>query len=112
MRISDWSSDVCSSDLKQLLTEWLQHQIIVLVRRAQHRIAKIDDRLELVAGYIIAFLNLDRTIEIIRTADEPKPAMIAEFILTDRPAEALLATRLRHLPQFEDMELKGRKTDV
>src|SRR3546814_9105519 len=53
--------------LKQLLTEWLQHQIIVLVRRAQHRINKIDDRLELVAGYIIAFLHLDRIIKIIRT---------------------------------------------
>lgn len=98
--------------LKQLLTEWLQHQIIVLVRRAQHRIAKIDDRLELVAGYIIAFLNLDRIIEIIRTEDEPKPVMIAEFVLTDRQAEAILNMRLRSLRKLEEMELKREQADL
>ncbi|WP_326914084.1 DNA topoisomerase IV subunit A [Sphingopyxis chilensis] len=98
--------------LKQLLTEWLQHQIIVLVRRAQHRISKIDDRLELVAGYIIAFLNLDRIIEIIRTEDEPKPVMIAEFVLTDRQAEAILNMRLRSLRRLEEMELKREQSDL
>lgn len=98
--------------LHQLLTEWLQHQIVVLVRRAQHRIAKIDDRLELVAGYIIAFLNLDRIIEIIRTEDEPKPVMIAEFILTDRQAEAILNMRLRSLRKLEEMELKREQSDL
>ena len=98
--------------LKQLLAEWLQHQIIVLVRRAQHRIDKIDDRLELVAGYIIAFLNLDRIIEIIRTEDEPKPVMIEEFILTDRQAEAILNMRLRSLRKLEEMELKREQTDL
>ncbi|MDZ3830410.1 MAG: DNA topoisomerase IV subunit A [Sphingopyxis sp.] len=92
--------------LHQLLTEWLQHQIIVLVRRAEHRIGKIDDRLELVAGYLIAFLNLDRIIEIIRTEDEPKAVMIAEFELTDRQAEAILNMRLRSLRKLEEMELK------
>jgi topoisomerase-4 subunit A len=98
--------------LHQLLTEWLQHQIVVLVRRAQHRIAKIDDRLELVAGYIIAFLNLDRIIEIIRTEDEPKPVMIEEFILTDRQAEAILNMRLRSLRRLEEMELKREQADL
>jgi topoisomerase-4 subunit A len=98
--------------LHQLLTEWLQHQIAVLVRRAQHRIAKIDDRLELVAGYIIAFLNLDRIIEIIRTEDEPKPVMIAEFILTDRQAEAILNMRLRSLRKLEEMALKREQADL
>ncbi|MGH6697206.1 DNA topoisomerase IV subunit A [Sphingopyxis sp.] len=98
--------------LHQLLTEWLQHQIVVLVRRAQHRIAKIDDRLELVAGYIIAFLNLDRIIEIIRTEDEPKPVMIEEFILTDRQAEAILNMRLRSLRKLEEMELKREQADL
>ncbi|PQM28164.1 DNA topoisomerase IV subunit A [Sphingopyxis lindanitolerans] len=92
--------------LHQLLTEWLDHQIIVLVRRAQHRINKIDDRLELVAGYLIAFLNLDRIIEIIRTEDEPKLVMMAEFLLTDRQAEAILNMRLRSLRKLEEMELK------
>src|SRR5690606_19906701 len=98
--------------LKQLLTEWLQHQIIVLDRRAQHLIAKIDDRLELVAGYIIAFLNLDRIIEIIRTEDEPKPVMIAEFALTDRQAEAILNMRLRSLRKLEEMELRQEREDL
>ncbi len=98
--------------LHQLLTEWLMHQIVVLVRRAQHRIAKIDDRLELVAGYIIAFLNLDRIIEIIRTEDEPKPLMIEEFILTDRQAEAILNMRLRSLRKLEEMELKREQADL
>ena len=92
--------------LHQLLTEWLDHQIVVLVRRAKHRIAKIDDRMELVAGYLIAFLNLDRIIEIIRTEDEPKPVMMAEFLLTDRQAEAILNMRLRSLRKLEEMELK------
>ena len=98
--------------LHQLLTEWLQHQIIVLVRRAKHRIAKIDDRLELVAGYLIAFLNLDRIIEIIRTEDEPKPVMMAEFMLTDRQAEAILNMRLRSLRRLEEMELKREQDDL
>ncbi len=98
--------------LKQLLTEWLQHQIVVLIRRAQHRINKIDDRLELVAGYIVAFLNLDRIIEIIRTEDEPKPVMVEEFVLTDRQAEAILNMRLRSLRKLEEMELKREQADL
>ena len=98
--------------LHQLLTEWLQHQIVVLVRRAEHRIGKIDDRLELVAGYLIAFLNLDRIIEIIRTEDEPKAVMIAEFELTDRQAEAILNMRLRSLRKLEEMELKREQADL
>jgi topoisomerase-4 subunit A len=68
-------------------------------RRSEHRLSKIADRLELVGGYIIAFLNLDRVIEIIRTEDEPKPVMMAEFELTDRQAEAILNMRLRSLAQ-------------
>ncbi len=98
--------------LHELLSEWLKHQIIVLVRRVQHRIAKIDDRLELVAGYLIAFLNLDRIIEIIRTEDEPKLVMIAEFVLTDRQAEAILNMRLRSLRKLEELELKREQADL
>lgn len=98
--------------LRQLLTEWLQHQIIVLVRRAEHRIAKIDDRLELVAGYLVAFLNLDRVIEIIRYEDEPKATLMAEFELTDRQAEAILNMRLRSLRKLEEMELKREQDEL
>jgi topoisomerase IV subunit A len=92
--------------LGEVLREWLAHQIEVLVRRSQHRLEKIDARLELLDGYIIAYLNLDRIIEIIRTEDEPKPLMMAEFQLTDRQAEAILNMRLRSLRRLEEMELR------
>lgn len=91
--------------LGEVLREWLRHQIDVLVRKSQHRLEKIDARLELLGGYIIAYLNLDRIIEIIRTQDEPKPVMMAEFMLTDRQAEAILNMRLRSLRKLEEMEL-------
>ncbi|MGE0776021.1 MAG: DNA topoisomerase IV subunit A, partial [Sphingomonadaceae bacterium] len=95
--------------LKEVLTSWLDHQFIVLVRRSKHRLAKIDDRIELLDGYIIAFLNLDRVIQIIREEDEPKPVMIAEFGLNDRQAEAILNMRLRSLRRLEEMELKRER---
>ncbi|WP_449473239.1 DNA topoisomerase IV subunit A [Sphingobium chungangianum] len=92
--------------LKQVLIEWLKHQIDVLVRRAQHRLDKIAARVELLDGYIIAYLNLDRVIEIIRTEDEPKAVMMEEFGLNDRQAEAILNMRLRSLRKLEEMELR------
>jgi topoisomerase-4 subunit A len=95
--------------LKEALQSWVDHQFIVLRRRSQHRLDKIADRLELLDGYIIAFLNLDRVIEIIRTEDEPKPVMIAEFELTDRQAEAILNMRLRSLRRLEEMELRKER---
>jgi topoisomerase IV subunit A len=95
--------------LKTVLTQWLTHQIEVLVRRAQHRLGKIDDRIELLDGYLIAYLNLDRVIEIIRTEDEPKPVMIAEFSLNDRQAEAILNMRLRSLRRLEEFEIKKER---
>ena len=98
--------------LKPLLVEWLKHQIDVLVRRAQHRLAKIADRVELLDGYIIAYLNLDRVIEIIRTEDEPKQVMMAEFALTDRQAEAILNMRLRSLRKLEEMELRREHAEL
>jgi topoisomerase-4 subunit A len=91
--------------LKQALLAWLDFQIEVLVRRANTRIGKIDDRLELLDGFLVAFLNLDRVIEIIRTEDEPKAVMIEEFKLTDRQAEAILNMRLRQLRKLEEMEI-------
>ncbi|NML04926.1 DNA topoisomerase IV subunit A [Sphingomonas sp. G-3-2-10] len=95
--------------LRDALAAWVEHQFVVLRRRSEHRLAKIADRLELLTGYIIAFLNLDRVIEIIRTEDEPKPVMIAEFELTDRQAEAILNMRLRSLRRLEEMELRREK---
>jgi topoisomerase-4 subunit A len=95
--------------LREVLGQWVIFQLEVLVRRATHRIGRIDDRLELLEGYLIAFLNLDRVIEIIRTEDEPKPIMMAEFGLTDRQAEAILNMRLRSLRRLEEMQLKGER---
>ena len=91
--------------LKEALTAWLRFQIEVLVRKSRVRIGKIDDRLEILDGQLIAFLNLDRVIAIIRTEDEPKPVMMAEFALSDRQAEAILNMRLRSLRKLEEMEI-------
>ncbi|MCZ8173520.1 MAG: DNA topoisomerase IV subunit A, partial [Brevundimonas sp.] len=98
--------------LKLVLQEWIKSQIDILVRRSQHRLAKIADRLELLDGYIIAYLNLDRIIEIIRTEDEPKPVMMAEFQLTERQAEAILNMRLRSLRKLEEMELRRERDNL
>ena len=98
--------------LKELLQNWVTHQIEILQRRTAHRLAKIADRLELLEGYIIAFLNLDRVIEIIRTEDEPKPVMMKEFGLTDRQTEAILNMRLRSLRKLEEMQLRTEKDEL
>ena len=98
--------------LKLLLQEWTRSQIDILLRRSQHRLDKIAARLELVLGYIIAYLNLDRIIEIIRSEDEPKPIMMAEFNLTDRQAEAILNMRLRSLRKLEEMELRKEHAEL
>src|SRR5205085_1987591 len=91
--------------LKEALLAWLDFQREVLQNRSRTRIAKIDDRLELLDGFLIAFLNLDRVIAIIRNEDEPKPLLIAEFTLTDRQAEAILNMRLRSLRKLEELQI-------
>lgn len=94
--------------LKDALLAYLDHQIEVLVARAQYRLQKIEDRLELLAGFLIAYLNLDEVIRIIREEDEPKQELIRTFDLTDRQAEAILNMRLRSLRRLEEMEI-GRE---
>jgi topoisomerase-4 subunit A len=98
--------------LRLLLLEWVKSQIDILLRRTRHRLEKIAGRLELLDGYIIAFLNLDRIIEIIRSEDEPKVLMMAEFGLTDRQAEAILNMRLRSLRKLEEMELRRERDEL
>ncbi|MBC7492804.1 MAG: DNA topoisomerase IV subunit A, partial [Novosphingobium sp.] len=98
--------------LKLLLQEWILSQIDILLRRTRHRLEKIAARLELVGGYIIAYLNLDRIIAIIRTEDEPRPVMMAEFDLTHVQAEAILNMRLRSLRKLEEMELRREQKDL
>jgi topoisomerase-4 subunit A len=108
LNVLDQSRTPGVMSLKQALAAWLSFQIDVLVRRSQVRIGKIDDRTELLDGFLVAYLNLDRVIEIIRTEDEPKPVMMSEFALSDRQAEAILNMRLRSLRKLEEMEI-GRE---
>ncbi len=98
--------------LKELLSNWVASQIDILQRRSRHRLDQIAKRLELVEGYIVAFLNLDRVIEIIRYEDEPKAVMMEEFSLTERQVEAILNMRLRSLRNLEEMELRQEKDDL
>ena len=93
-------------DLREMLQAWLDHRQVVLVRRSKHRLAEIVRRLELLEGYLIAYLNLDAVIKIIRTEDEPKPVLMKRFKLTDNQAEAILNMRLRSLRKLEEMEIK------
>jgi topoisomerase IV subunit A len=112
MNVLDATRTPMVMGLKELLDHWTVSQIDILQRRAGHRLDKIASRLELVRCYIIAFLNLDRVIEIIRTEDEPKPLMMAEFELTDRQAEAILNMRLRSLRKLEEMELRREQDEL
>ncbi|XUU59467.1 DNA topoisomerase IV subunit A [Erythrobacter sp. HA6-11] len=112
LNVLDASRTPMVMGLKELLQNWVASQIEILQRRTQHRLDQIAKRLELVEGYIIAFLNLDRVIEIIRTEDEPKPVMMKEFKLTDRQTEAILNMRLRSLRKLEEMQLRDEKTGL
>ncbi len=92
--------------LRDILAEWLAHRKEVLLRRTRHRLGKIAHRLEILDGYLIAYLNLDEVIRIIRESDEPKPELIKAFQLTDVQAEAILNMRLRALRKLEEMEIR------
>ena len=92
--------------LKGVLAEWLEHRRDVLLRRSRHRLAEIERRLEILGGYLIAYLNIDEIIRIIREEDEPKPVMMARFGLTDVQAEAILNMRLRALRKLEEFEIR------
>jgi topoisomerase-4 subunit A len=98
--------------LAEALREWLDHRRDVLLRRSNHRLRQIDNRLEVLGGYLVAYLNLDRVIKIIRTEDEPKPVLIRTFKLTDVQAEAILNMRLRNLRKLEEMEIKAEDREL
>ena len=93
--------------LAEVLREWLDHRREVLLRRSRHRLAQIEHRLEVLGGYLIAYLNLDKVIKIIRNEDEPKPVLMKTFKLTDVQAEAILNMRLRNLRKLEEMEIRA-----
>lgn len=92
--------------LRDVLREWLEHRREVLVRRSKHRLAQIDRRLEILGGLLIAYLNIDEVIRIVRFEDEPKKSLIATFNLTDLQAESILNMRLRSLAKLEELEIK------
>ena len=92
--------------LKEVLRSWLDHRHEVLQRRTNHRLGAIARRLEILDGYLIAYLNLDEVIRIIREEDEPKPSLMERFGLTDTQAEAILNMRLRALRRLEEMEIR------
>ena len=97
-------------NLREVLQAFLDHRQNVLIRRSQYRLEKIDRRLEVLSGYIIAFLNLDEIIRIIREEDQVKKCLMDTFNLTDNQAEAILNMRLRSLRKLEEMELKTEHT--
>ena len=93
--------------LAEVLREWLDHRRDVLVRRSKYRLSQIEHRLEVLGGYLVAYLNLDKVIKIIRTEDEPKPVLMKTFKLTDVQADAILNMRLRNLRKLEEMEIRA-----
>src|SRR2546423_4195880 len=92
--------------LAEALNEWLAHRREGVPRRSRHRLAQIEHRLEILGGYLVAYLNLDKVIKIIRSEDEPKPVLMKTFKLSDVQADAILNMRLRNLRKLEEMEIK------
>jgi topoisomerase-4 subunit A len=95
--------------LAEALSEWLTHRRDVLLRRSRWRLNQIEHRLEVLGGYLVAYLNLDKVIKIIRTEDEPKPALMKTFKLSEVQAEAILNMRLRNLRRLEEMEIRAEE---
>src|SRR5439155_3149827 len=98
--------------LAEVLTEWLAHRREVLLRRSQFRLGQIEHRLEVLGGYLVAYLNLDRVIKIIRKEDEPKPILMRTFRLSDVQADAILNMRLRNLRRLEEIEIKQEDKEL
>ncbi len=93
--------------LREVLQQWLEHRIDVLVKRSQFRLKKIEHRLEVLDGYLIAYLNIDEVIRIVRFEDDPKAKLIAKFKLSEVQAEAILNLRLRSLSKLEEVEIRA-----
>jgi len=93
--------------LREVLSQWLEHRIEVLVRRSQHRLKKIEHRLEVLDGYLIAYLNIDEVIRIVRHEDDPKVRLMTKFKLSEVQADAILNLRLRSLSKLEEIEIRA-----
>lgn len=106
----DGRPGVCS--LKELLSQWLTYRQQTVLKRLQFRLEKILDRLHLLEGLMIAFLNIDEVIQIIRSEDKPKQILMSRFDLSDRQAEAILDLRLRQLAKLEEIKIKGEQDEL
>lgn len=98
--------------LKPLLEEWLTFRVDTVIRRLNHRLDKVKARLHILDGLLIAFLNLDEVIRIVRTEDEPKPVLMQRFSISEIQADAILETKLRHLAKLEEMKIRGEQQEL
>src|SRR5579864_1020944 len=98
--------------LKEILTEWLEFRVTTVTRRLEHRLDKVGKRLHILDGLLIAFLNLDEVIRIIRREEEPKPVLMKRFKLSDAQTEEILNTRLRHLAKLEEMKIREEQKSL
>ena len=98
--------------LAEVLSEWLGHRREVLLRRSRYRLGQIENRLEVLGGYLVAYLNIDKVIKIIRNEDEPKPVLMKTFKLSDVQADAILNMRLRNLRRLEEMEIRNEDKEL
>lgn len=98
--------------LDRMLREWLKFRTATVRRRLEYRLEKVQQRLHILEGYLIAFLNIDEVIHIIRTEDKPKSALMDRFKLSDTQAEAVLELKLRHLARLEEMKIKGEQDEL
>ena len=99
-------------NLKDLLSEWLEFRVETVTRRLKFRLDKVDKRLHILDGLLIAYLNLDEVIAIIRKHDQPKPLLMKRFKLSDTQAEAILELKLRHLAKLEEMKIRGEQKEL
>jgi topoisomerase-4 subunit A len=99
-------------NLRDVLSEWLQFRTATVTRRLQWRLDKVLARLHILDGLLVAYLNLDEVIRIVRTEDEPKPVLMRRFSLSDLQAEAILETKLRHLARLEEMKIRGEQAEL
>ncbi|MGD0961792.1 MAG: DNA topoisomerase IV subunit A [Methylomonas sp.] len=99
-------------NLQQILSEWLSFRTETVRRRLQHRLDKVLARLHILAGLLIAFLNIDEVIAIIRQEDHPKPVLMSRFEISDLQAEAILELKLRHLAKLEEMKIRGEQDEL
>jgi len=99
-------------NLRDMLREWLQFRIETVTRRLQHRLDRVSRRLHILDGLLVAYLNIDEVIRIIRENDKPKPVLMKRFKLSDEQAEAILELKLRHLARLEEMAIRGEQEEL